>query len=163
VLRGQISIEFFFATVMAFLATFWLLNYVNQARTSGIDMAVRQEQLIAAEVGSAANEVCLTNSSITLRTPCIFIINQSVLYSFNASPPGSNKLMVFSPDVPGVWNASTVCPLFINLTAFDADPGIMDLRWVFIACNINNRTFSQRVCLFKNQSRVVMSLGSCNQ
>ena len=49
--KAQISIEFFFATVLSFLAIFWLLNYLNTVRASEIDVAVQQEQLAAKEMG----------------------------------------------------------------------------------------------------------------
>ena len=151
--KAQISIEFFFATVLSFLAIFWLLNYLNTVRASEIDVAVQQEQLAAKEMGELVNIVCLTSSSITLRLPCIVSVNQSLYYTFNSS---GNNITISSPDVPGAWNVTTLCPVFANFTAPDGS-------WTYVACNIQERSFSQRACISRNATGVKIVYGICNQ
>lgn len=157
-MKGQISVEFFFAAIMAFLAVYWLLNYINLVRDTGTGIAVRQEQLVAAEIASVVNQVCISNISVTLQAPCVITVNQSMLYTINSTNPVSNKISVSSPDVEGVWNATTICPVRANMTATSAT----GLRWVYLSCNIQNSTYTQRLCVFRHDSNTTgIRIGAC--
>ncbi len=161
-MKGQVSIEFFLAAIMAFVAVFWLLNFLNEVRNTGSGSTERQAQLVAAEVASLSNEICLTNGSATFKAPCIVTVNQSIAYTFNSSYFGARDVLVRSPNIPNFYaNASTVCPMNINFT-ISTGPGI--LNWVYFACSLDNESNSQQICATKNETsgEVRLVLGACS-
>ena len=159
-MKGQVSIEFFLAAIMAFVAVFWLLNFLNEVRDTGSGSTERQAQLAAAEIASLSNEICLTNGSTTFRAPCIVTVNQSIAYTLNSSYFGASDVLVRSPNMPDFYaNASTLCLMNINFTIMSGASS----NWVYFACSLDNESNSQQICVTKNETsgEVRLLLGAC--
>ena len=161
-MKGQVAVEAFFAALMAFLAVSWLLNYSNQVHESSYGVMARQEQLIAAQVAAIANEVCTTNLSVSFKAPCVVLANQTVLYTINSPEAPYNRLSVFSPNVPGAYNASAICPVTVNLSVWDDLES--EWKWAYLACNIQDEIFTQRLCMRREAAGGAgLRLGGCFQ
>ena len=155
-MRGQASLEVFFAFTLFFLLMAWLANYVEAFNSSVLSSSLIQEQIIARNLAVLANRVCTSNSSITYSLPCVIRGNQSLFYGINSS---GNAVNVYAPDIGTNWSAPALCTLNTSFLSETAEP--YKLR--FVACDPSDAVPAKLCIARQSDGKVVFSRGDCIQ
>ncbi|NUN11598.1 hypothetical protein HUU53_03040 [Candidatus Micrarchaeota archaeon] len=69
-MKGQISIELFFAFALFLLVLVWLNSFLSLSNTE-LDAISSQKRFLASQVASIANSACATGATIYYDAPCL--------------------------------------------------------------------------------------------
>ncbi|MBI5228881.1 hypothetical protein HY991_02135 [Candidatus Micrarchaeota archaeon] len=140
-MRAQASLELFFVFSVLLLLMLWLANYLNLLTKSSSSL-YNQEKLLANGLVLLANRVCVSETEVTYRLPCIIHENRPVVYSIKTE---GNKVKINSLVYDVSADGSAACNL-------DAD--------VFSGCLDQRVNDAGEVCI-KKVGTVKFSMGSC--
>lgn len=155
-MRGQMAIEFFFAMALVYLSIYWLVNYLNAGYDSGTYLALREENLIAADLAGIANSVCVLNSSATISVPCMTYLGRPAGYYVLTN---GGRIIINSSSAPEAAIAISVCNVYANLTAYNATSAALEPQ--LMKCSTGTMEGAQ-ICINANGTGGVgMSMGRC--
>ncbi len=156
-MRGQVSLEAFFAFTLFLLLLGWLANYLGAFYSSVSDASVIQEQIVAKDRAMLVNRVCTTNASISFSRPCIYRTNTSAFYGINSS---GNVLNVYAPDLGKNWSVPTLCDLNTSFLS-ETQPGPNFGRLKFVGCDPTDSTPAYWCIRRQADAKVLMLIGEC--
>ena len=107
-MRGQASIELFFAMTLFVLVVFWLNYFYGLAASSGVS-ELRGQRVLAESLASAASDACASGVAVSVALPCLVSPSRQDLKLQYAVSFGGTEATVSS--ALGAASAGALCRL----------------------------------------------------
>lgn len=142
-MRGQLSLELFFAFALFAIVVTWLSNYYYLFESNSIANVRQQELMVAERMVNAANLACLNHINVSVELPCIMRDEkQSAVYQIDSN------ITSFNITVPLMGNASTVYSRNA-LCGLSSGP-------ILIICNASIDGRAQKLCIGSTSNPLVI-------
>lgn len=141
-LRGQLSLEFFFAMLLFLVFLLWASNYLNVASAGlGRVSLASQAKALAAGIAEVGTAVCLNGGQVSFQLACADKAGQSA--AFSAWQETSPVVNISVPS-EGIWASSVAgCPVTVRF---------------FSSCNSSE---AEWVCVKGQDNAAVITNGRC--